>query len=41
LLPKIATSGSFYRALKMTDLYSVNVEILCCRLYWVFEIREI
>jgi hypothetical protein len=21
--------------------YSVNVEILCCGLYWVFEIREI
>jgi hypothetical protein len=41
LPPKIATSGSSSRDLKMTDLDSVNVEILYCGLYWILKYKSI
>jgi hypothetical protein len=40
LPPKITTSDCSSRALMMTVLDSVNVEILCCGLYWILKYKR-
>jgi hypothetical protein len=40
LSPKITTSGCSSRALKITVLDSVNVEILCYGLYWILKYKR-
>jgi hypothetical protein len=36
----ITTPDCSSRALKMTVLDSVNVEILCCGLYWILKYKR-